>query len=665
MSVRFENLATGTAAALLEKLHIPASLAGSAGSESHSLWAIPSPDDTQYALVPAAANPTAPALAHANPAAWLPGATLFARRQTHLRASARAEYSALFTSLASPVKTALTGDIGLDFDLGIQASASWQSETNCWFSLHRPAAAPTPQLRLRLASAANRTRRISVQAAAAAGLDNATRNALAAAAGQHRNQILARLRRGLFDGLDRLAVIARATGLDPASPQAAPAFQELLAAPTQALWDAIDTFVPYLDAQAARLTDTLDQATRAHLERSLQADLSFALSSESRGEALLDATFDFSVSNPRLQAVLDAALQGILDPLLSAPVPGITLHKGILSDTLNTRRTFEWRLPWSSGKRVLAQQVQSAIESLDLESGRLSRGSASAISARQARRAVSVLQLDAALAAFVSPHVTVHTPAAASVRFHLDMRTSRPASLRPLLALYGQTEIPESATRLRLTAVVPPAGIAPWLEDSNPLDASRRLQRAWRALLPALVDMDDHNLPTAAPLLVWASMPVAAGACVDGSTLRLNTGKEVYWDWRDESLRGAMINNQRTRDALAARIALTHLDATPAQAVAACRDRHAKALLESLLFVESGLVGSLPLMFDRLRSLRQMQNAALSDYMRCASNLLHDLTLAFHVRLTSIYGPDIARAAGPLMLAAATDSRPSVEVLWS
>ena len=281
MSYRFAASTTGPLATIAGSLDLPVALQLNS-EDLHHVWALvdnqqPTGLQNAWAILPIASAAIQENFASRFDSVddWLPGMTALLERRVTFRANAAAEVSALWTSLTAPLKTAITGDIGLDLDLGIQAQAEWQASSDCWWSIQRPGDAPV--LRVRLCAAQASARSISVKATAAAGLDQATRNALAAILGQHRTQLLDQLNHGVSGMLGKL----------PAPKEKVRAFLAewlMLPAETQAeqwrnpadpllakLKTVIDQAIDNTLAQADQLTARLEYAAVRAMEKKAEA----------------------------------------------------------------------------------------------------------------------------------------------------------------------------------------------------------------------------------------------------------------------------------------------------------------------------------------------------------------------------------------------------------
>jgi hypothetical protein len=603
---------SGPPAEIVDSLSLPTALGRTASGLLH-LWELLDPDapperQRAFALIPAAGaallQPAFPKFDSCND--WLPGLTVLFERRQHFRAAASAEVSALWTSLVATAPAAITGDIGLDLDLGLRAAASWEAHANCWWSIERPSAAPL--LRVRLLAARESRGAVTVLANAVAGLDSATRRALAAVTGR--------------------------------------------------LQDAADPYTG-LSSGAAELTARLEHAALRTLEKSLALSLGAAFSSHRGDQALLDASFDFA-ANPALEDMLfHTVWNGDLHPVFERPHPGLLLHGGTLKTELTRRRTFQWRLPFTAGAISHEQRLATAMEALDSETGRIVKLSAKAASARQTRQAASLLSLEGAFAQCLpGSSVVVHHPAAVAVRFAMEMRTCRPPSLQPLFDLYGAGPVPASASGFRLEVEAPPESLAHWLQPQDRGALSRRMQSVWRELLFASVDLDTHTAPSAAPLLVWASMPISTAARRTRTGVELNRPGDVFWDWRDPALRRDMIWNPRTRSVLETRLAAAPFAATPDEIRRYLDTALGDAVLRSLLFTEATFVDRLTATLGRLPRLKEKPATALREF----GLLLAALAETFHQRLSSVYTPEAARALGPLLLTAASPRRPTARL---
>jgi hypothetical protein len=670
MPFRFAVSTTGPLADIAGSLALPVALELTS-REPHHLWALVNPDkpaalQNAWAVLPVAVTAAKelfqPSFESVDD--WLPGMTVLMERRARFRATASAEVSALWTSLAAPLKNTISGDIGLDLDLGIQADAQWEAVSDCWWSVHRPGAAPV--LRVRLCAARVSARSISVKAGASAGLDQATRNALAAIVGQHRTQLLHQLREGVGHQIGKL----------PAAKQKVQQFLETWLAlpaavqaeqwqnPAEPLLADLKKFIERNAgntlAAADQLTARLEYAAVRTLEKKVEASLSALFDKRKSNTALLEADFDFE-ANPELIAVLQQIQDGDLAPLFAQRIDGITLHRCALQDDLTRRKTFAWRLPFSSGFISRKERLITAMEALDDETGRIVRAHAKAESERRTRHASSLLSIEGAFAAHLGASVTVHDPASLQARFTLDIRTNRPQSLQPLLNLYGAGKVEKHATACRFDVTLPPEAIGHWLEPQDPAEISRRMQVAWRTLLPLAVDMDELSEQAAAPLLVWASLPVSTAARRTAKGVELNRTGGLFWDWADAHLLEGMVWNPRTRAALEARLEHTHISASADEMRRAVSRPVGAAVFASLLRTEAQFI-------DRLTShLGRCTKSALDPVvtMRNLSYLLAGLASVFHSMLTSVYGPEPARALGPLLLCAATPHKPIVAVTWS
>jgi hypothetical protein len=670
MPFRFAVSTSGPLAQIAESLAFPAALQLNS-AEPHQVWALadkekPIGQQGAWALFPAAAGLVKERFQPRFDTVedWLPGMTVLFERRLDLRVSAAAEISALWTSLAAPLPTQIAGDIGLDLDLGIQTQADVRVYSDCWWSVERPA--ESPRLRVRLCAARGSAHSISVKAVAAAGLDQATRNSIAALLGQHRTQLLHKLQAGASDVVAKLPAPKRrireflTTWLAlPAEEQAAQ-WRNPSDALLAKLKAAVDGIVDTTLTGADQLTARLEFAALRAFERKAELSLSASFDKDRCNTTLLDAEFDFAV-NPDLGGLFRQTLDGEISALLDKPAPGVAIHSCAITTELSRRHTFAWRLPFAAGFVSARERLHAAMEALDDATGRIVRGRVEAESERRTRHASSLLCIEAAFAAHLAAGVTVHDPASVHARFELEIRTNRPHSLQPLLNLYGAGAAPSGATRCKLTISLGPGAFAHWLEPQDPAEVSRRMQRVWRTLLPLVIDLDALNTQSAAPLLVWASLPVTAGARLSGSKLEFNRGRERYWDWADKALREAMVWNPLTRDALEARLRQTHIDATADEIRRVVSKPHGAAVFASLLRTEAVFI-------DRLHSAlrrRPDRDASPVERMRELSLLLAGLVSAFHSKLTSVYGAEAARALGPLLLSSASAQRPDVTVAWS
>ena len=670
MSYRFAASTTGPLAKIAGSLALPVALQLNS-EEPHHFWALvdkelPTGMQNAWAIFPIAAAAMTEKFASRFEAVddWTPGMTVLMERRVSVRATVAAEVSALWTSLTAPLKTAITGDIGLDLDLGMQASAEWQAYSDCWWSIQRPSAAPV--LRVKLCAARSSARSISVKATASAGLDQATQNTLAAILGQHRTQLLHQLNQGVNGMLGKLPAPKKmvrdflANWLKLPAETQAEQWRDPADPLLSKLKTVIDAAVDNTLAQADQLTARLEFAAVRAVEKKAEVSLAAVFDKNKSTEAILDADFDFA-ANPQLQAIFRQTLDGDLTPLFAGHIEGITLRRCALREDLASRQTFSWRLPFASGFVSSRERLHTAMEALDDETGRIVRGNAKAESERRTRHASSMLSIEGAFAAHLGAGVTVHDPASLNARFLLDFRTNRPTALQPLLNLYNAGLAEKNSTGCRLEITLPPESIAHWLEPQDAADVSRRMQTAWRTLLPAAVDMDALDRQTAAPLLVWASLPVSTAALVTSKGVEINRAGAVYWDWADPRLLQAMVWNPRTRAALEARLAQTHFTVTADEMRRAISQPVGAAVFSSLLRTEAIFIDRLTCLLKH--HLATPQNPA--ETMKNLSVMLAGMADAFHGKLASVYGSEAARALGPLLLSAASPRKPDVKVTWS
>jgi len=669
MPYRFAEIAAGPLAKIIEGLNLPVSIRPS-GKDDRRLLSVIDPAlaaglQAAWAILPITSkigDNYAPDFQSVSD--WLPGMVTLFQRRTQFHASASAEVSALWTSLSAPLKTAVIGDIGLDLDLGIQTRAEWRADAASWIAVQRPGAGRT--LRLTLSANRESARSIGVTATAAAGLDQATRTAAAAILRQHRTQLLQQLQQGSTGLLRRLpSPIARLRAfLDEWLALPAAVQDEQWRNPVDPILEgikaSIEDHVAGTLQQADQLTARLEYAAMRTLETKLEASLSALFQTTENHVAVFDASFDFD-ANPALENRFRQAMAGNLVPLLDQPVKGVTLHSCAIADDLNRRRTFAWRLPFLTGYMDSRERLHTAMNALDDATGRTVKGYAKAESERRTRHAASLLSIEGAFAARLGNGVTVHDPASCRARFEFSCPVTSPAALERLLNVYHAGPVNAAASLCHLTVSLPPESLAHWLEPQDSGEVSRRLQTAWRLLLPASVDLAPLHWRVAAPLLVWASLPVSTAAARNGAGLQINRPGPMYWDWADSQLVHAMVWNPRTRAALETHLAGSGYNASPDDLRRELAQPVGAAVFRSLLSTEASLVDRVTSMLKR----RAAQAGTPAEAMRDLSFLLGGLTQVFHAKLTSIYGPETARVLGPLLLTAAAPVRPEVTVAWT
>lgn len=593
---------------LAEQLALPVALHIQADNAAH-LYSLASTGEdpaplTAWGVLPGGATELPAGLDLDSLDAWRPGMTVLLERQTRLHTTIQSEVSALWTGF-TPRPTGLAGHIGLDLDLGINATASIAVEGALWWAITRPS--PARQIVVRLAGARSAARSLQVNAIAHGGLDGATQRALAAILDRRREEW---------------------TGLLPES----------------------DALTARLEFAAVRL-----------LERQWEATLGVQLDGNRASQVLVEATFDFD-AGAAVPTLFQQVLRGKTNALFGAPVPGIRLSRGVLVTEQTDRRTFQWQIPFTAGFLSTGKRLRTALEALDDQSGRTLTVRASSESSRTTRRAASLLQLEGALAVSLSKDVVVHGSSPLEAQLEWTVRAGDPHALAPLLRLYGLTP-PPGANRLdcNLQVRVRAAALATWFQPQEPAEVSRRLQRAWRALLPAVVDRQRLAPANLAPLWVWAALPVCTNARRTATGLVMDDPPATYWDWPSRRLREAMVWNPRTRAALDRQLVLEARPVTPDELRRQVATPAGEAVFQSLLHTEALLIEAVVALPRLGRPDERDPVGMLRDF----SHWLAGITDAFHARLTSLYGADAARALGPLLLASGGTAAPEAEVKWS
>jgi hypothetical protein len=342
------------------------------------------------------------------------------------------------------------------------------------------------------------------------------------------------------------------------------------------------------------------------LNRTYEFSFHYAYQKSTTRDALLDVSLDFA-SNPTLGKALAAALDGDFTTLLGDRVPGVSFHEGVLTHRLERQSHVEISFPFytSAMDRKNWADAQFRIEEDD---GRLFLYSLKAEDQLTKRdRWASRLSVTLDVAHGGPSGVRRHDGARrGTIDYHFlqairDMRTVQlQRQLSPLADVYFRdqfagatgTDKPSVAewvsdldklfdripgegngtgalgnTLLSLRVSVPGEVLVSWLDapedpkDIIYMEMSRRVQAAMRRFIPYIYFQDVRqyaNLVPAAVVLAYASLPISTAIAVDkvlGRVLALNTNKDVYWDWVDDSdvgERKAMLRHPATIEKLRA-----------------------------------------------------------------------------------------------------------------
>jgi len=201
------------------------------------------------------------------------------------------------------------------------------------------------------------------------------------------------------------------------------------------------------------------------------------------------------------------------------------------------------------------------------------------------------------------------------------------------------------------------------------MEMSCRIQRALRQLIFSFHFQDPHvlkDIEATYALFVYASLPVSTSAAYQDGKLTLDTGKDIYWDWRDPNLRGAMVLSSITGGTLVARLQdiSTVLQGLPElsslqgfyqadqagkmQQIIATTNSPGDSRLQSLLFVESQIISGVKTAANDILKFLRANISMPSDAIAALSKFGADATETFNTKL-DVYTGDAIRPLGTLL----------------
>lgn len=428
--------------------------------------------------------------------------------------------------------------------------------------------------------------------------------------------------------------------------------------------------------------------------------------------ALLDVNFD--LANPQAAAMLgQVAGASKLDDLLVNVVPGVTLNQASLSHEIKRQGTVEVHMPFfdstvqhvndslatltvehDSG-RVLAytvgasdtvtslsrfQSQLSLMGKLTVVNGQLQANALDDFSVSyqslQVKTGMTLGDLKFRTLPFVQAFLGSVLDGSSIDRFYLALDQT-------ISNATGNRNNDFSDAALNFQLALPASVLAAWFQtlDNNGLtnasmQMSLALQAKLRQLVPFYFFEDLSKLrqnASAAALLIWAAMPVSTSIDFDKSTgqiTRFNTNKDVFWNFPDPDLRGAMVIDSHTTQSLVPALLTAHdrlLDAGDSDnAGFFTADQLGKfqelmatggagdILLQSLLFTEAELVrGAASALKDLQKALPALATAP-SQAIRQLASFGADFTATFNKNLTLYSRPETMRTLNSLLMVEAS-----------
>jgi hypothetical protein len=426
--------------------------------------------------------------------------------------------------------------------------------------------------------------------------------------------------------------------------------------------------------------------------------------------ALLDVLFD--MSQPAAAAVFNKVVaDSKLDGLLTATTAGVTLNLAKLTHDVNRKSTVDLNMPFFDFNKTSVNDAMVTLQAENLGSGLLLYQVSGQDIVTIANRASSQLSVLASMKVVPGQFPMLDSDGSISYELRQVKSAMRPVDLEAwstpfidtyLEGLFGggdpasirtfYTDLDNALTAatdspsnflgdvgLSMQLSLPASAISGWFQERTPsqltsdqMTLSRALQGAWRRALPALYFQNlDNYIPSdaVAALLVWSSMPIAAGITLNNDgTLSVNTGKENFWDYPDVSLRNAVAGCSLTVAALSTQLAVIHGQLVEAgssntgffdssqttKRISDALDSNGEIYLQSLLFTESQIISGATDALKQIGKALTAAGTAPTIAMKLLANFVAQLTDTFNRKISSAYIGIPDRVIGPMLLVEAS-----------
>ncbi|MBI1358478.1 MAG: hypothetical protein GC160_29430 [Acidobacteria bacterium] len=448
------------------------------------------------------------------------------------------------------------------------------------------------------------------------------------------------------------------------------------------------------------------------LNRTYQFSFAYAYRRSTAKTALLDIELDFSENPQVVGALLQAAVRGDFSRVLTESVDGVRLNQARLTHEVRRQSSVEIALPHFDRKKVLVTQALATVDAVELDGRVLLYELKASDKVTVVGRRSSELIVAANLPVRAGSGITVWNPDKGFVGYrfeHMKKKLKREElefELEPLVAGYfpdsfgtaddqqtlsewigaldrhidqveenGPDQFGNTVLGLELSYPIQTLhgwGLAPEEEDSREYrELYRSVQRSLRQVIPFYWFADpDHYSPliAAAPLLVYQFLPISTQIKLAGSTLTLNSGDEVFWDYRDQSKLDAMAQSSTTRLGLERavmaiqrrsrqrgleRVADDYKMATAAGLIGIAlgdgRDN-----LESLLMVEADIARTAIKAGKKMAKFRADAAAKPEEALKELTAFGEKLTKAFNEKIRSRYDSVPLEPIGPMILVEAS-----------
>ncbi len=469
-------------------------------------------------------------------------------------------------------------------------------------------------------------------------------------------------------------------------------------------------------------TDKFYSAGVKALNATYRSACNYTYANSSSHTALVDITFDFN-ENPDLGSLVRSLLRGDFRDLLRNPYPGVSLRRAALTHGIRRQSHLELTLPFGGSKsldhlneslarmevvedggRLFAYDVNAADVRRDenkwrsslMIAGGITVGAGTGIRAfreeqaaawmnwsyslRQAIPRMRLFHLEERVRALIPwyfPRTFGGVPAqwtASLAEWLKDLDRQSEAVLN-----HGTGDLGNALLSLEVS--LPGLAAAAWLKAPvksrsralrRPyMEMSRAIQRVMRRLIPYcyFVEPDRYvaaRLPIAANVLLYQCLPVTTSIRTSGTTLRLNTDNDFYWDYRDPKQRRAMVYCAVTRRTLRGELERVHRlleDNPPLRRWAgvytprALEEIPAKACpASSRGFLTTSLLRSEAIVIEEARkagyAIAAFRDNAAGDPERALEALARfgrKITATFNKKLNGLFGGEISRTLGSLV----------------
>ncbi len=463
---------------------------------------------------------------------------------------------------------------------------------------------------------------------------------------------------------------------------------------------------------------TLYQKAVDALRHKYSYDFAATFQSTTTNTALLDIVFDFSQDTAAVGQAFENAVNGRLDDLLLNPVKGVTLNAAALTHGVKRQSHVELTLPFYQGTADHINNSLASVEAIDQQDGRLliydltSQDTVSQTTRFFGNtRRNSVLTISGNLPMAASPKLRKHRCPSFHYSYSFRQASQRsqkrkvryqlkpfvdsyfpgafPAPSRPgatgsfedwiesvdvTLQKAGQSPGDWGNVLVALDVAAPGETLAGWVQaPSDPSDPayaqmSRAIQCALRRLIPLCYFQDLTKFfgapsPVAA-LLVWSCLPVSTQIQLQGQSLVLNTGPDLFWNYPDSNTVQAMAYSSPTAQTLATRMKEIHdqlvaigkpneagfYDLGQLRRILGEAIQHDGAIyLNRLLTLEAWIIHGAARAAQKVASFVAQSTLHPTKAIEALCEFGSGITDTFNSQLNSVYGNDALRPLGTLV----------------